>query len=124
MGSLKDLIVYQRSFELSMKIFWLTKKFPAEERFGLGIQIRNSSRSVPANLAEAYRKRRYVAAFIAKLTDCDGENAETQVHLDTALACKYVSDEEHRELSGLAEEVGRLLADMMNNPGKYGVTSA
>ena len=89
----------------------------------LSTQIRNSSRSVPANLAEAYRKRRYIVAFIAKLTDCDGENAETQVHLDTALACKYHSDDEHRQLYGLAEEVGRLLADMMNNPGKYGVST-
>ncbi len=121
MGSLKDLIVYQKSFDLSMKIFWLTRKFPAEERYGLSVQIRNSSRSVPANLAEAYRKRRHVAAFIAKFIDCDGENAETQVHLDTALACQYLPSEEHRQLYAQAEEVGRLLSDMLDHPGKYGV---
>ncbi|HMQ77027.1 MAG TPA: four helix bundle protein [Flavobacteriales bacterium] len=121
MAGLKDLIVYKKSFELSMMVFVLTKKFPVEERYSLTTQIRNSSRSVPANLAEAYRKRRYLAAFIAKLTDCDGENAETDVHLDTALACNYIAPEEHAPAAALSAEVGRLLSDMMNNPGKYGV---
>ncbi|MBK6627979.1 MAG: four helix bundle protein [Flavobacteriales bacterium] len=121
MAGLKDLIVYKKSFELSMMIFELTKKFPVEERYSLTTQIRNSSRSVPANLAEAYRKRRYLAAFIAKLTDCDGENAETSVHLDTALACNYITSEEHAPAVALNAEVGRLLCDMLNSPGKYGV---
>ena len=121
MAGLKDLIVYKKSFALSMMVFELTKKFPGEERYSLTTQIRNSSRSVPANLAEAYRKRRYIAAFIAKLTDCDGENAETDVHLDTALACEYITPEEHGPAVALSAEVGRLLCDMMNNPGKYGV---
>lgn len=121
MAGLKDLIVYKKSFELSMMVFELTKKFPVEERYSLTTQIRNSSRSVPANLAEAYRKRRYIAAFIAKLTDCDGENAETDVHLDTALACNYITPEEHAPAVALSAEVGRLLSDMMNHPGKYGV---
>lgn len=76
---------------------------------------------MPANLAEAYRKRRDLAAFIAKLTDCDGENAETDVHLDTALACNYITPDEHAPAAALSAEVGRLLNDMMNNPGKYGV---
>lgn len=121
MAGFKELIVYRKSFALAMMVFELTKKFPVEERYSLTTQIRNSSRSVPANLAEAYRKRRYIAAFIAKLTDCDGENAETEVHLDTALACKYITPDEHGTAVSLSAEVGRLLSDMMNHPGKYGV---
>ena len=121
MGSLKDLIVYQKAFDLSTKVFRLSKGFPAEEKYSLTTQIRNSSRSVPANLAEAYRKRRYKAMFIAKVLDCDGENSETQVHLDPALACEYITIDEHRPLYAQSEEVGRMLSDMVNDPGKYGV---
>lgn len=80
----QDLIVYQKSFALAMNIFEVSKNFPPEEKYSLTDQIRRSSRSVTANLAEATRKRRYVNYFISKLTDCDAENAETQVWLEFA----------------------------------------
>lgn len=86
----RELIVYQKAFEQAMKIFELTKHFPKEERFSLTDQIRRSSRSVCANLAEAWHKRRYPAHFVSKLTDSDAEAAETQVWLDFSLECKYL----------------------------------
>ncbi len=89
MGTLRDLLVYQKAFELAMEIFQITKRFPKEETYSLTDQIRRSSRSVNANLGEAYRKRRYINHFISKLSDADTENGETQVWLDFALACKY-----------------------------------
>ena len=88
MGTFKDLIVYKKAFALAMEIFEMTKSFPKEEKYSLIDQIRRSSRSVCANLGEGYRKRRYVAHFVAKTTDSDMENTETQVWLDFSLACK------------------------------------
>ncbi len=85
-----DLKVYQLSFEAGMEVFELSKKFPKEERYSLTDQIRRSSRSVSGNIAEAWRKRRYPKSFVAKLSDSDGESAETQVWLDYALDCKYI----------------------------------
>ena len=87
----KDLKVYQLSFEAGMEVFQLTKNFPKEERYSLTDQIRRSSRSVSGNLAEAFRKRRYPKSFVAKLTDSEGEAAETQTWLDYALACEYMN---------------------------------
>ena len=87
-NSAKDLNVYKTAYELSMKIFELTKNFPVEEKFALTGQIRRSSRSVCLNLREAWAKRRYEAHFINKLTDCDGENRETDSSLDFAVDCK------------------------------------
>ena len=89
---LRELRVYQLAFESAMKIFEFTKKFPADERYSLIDQIRRSSRSVCANIAEAWRKRRYQAVFISKLSDADAEAAETQVWLDFAKRCKYLGD--------------------------------
>ena len=86
----KDLKVYLLSFEAGMEIFELTKLFPKEEKYSLTDQIRRSSRSVSGNLAEAWRKRRYPKHFVSKLSDSEGEAAETQVWLDYALACKYL----------------------------------
>ena len=86
----EDLVVYQKAFEAAMKIFKLSKKFPVEERYSLTDQIRRSSRSVCANLAEAWRKRRYKAAFIAKLSDCEAEASETQVWIKFAVKCEYL----------------------------------
>lgn len=83
----EDLIVYQKAFETAMTIFELSKKFPVEEKYSLTDQIRRSSRSVCVNLAQAWRKRRYKEAFIAKLSDCEGEAAETQVWLKFAVNC-------------------------------------
>jgi four helix bundle protein len=87
--SYKDLRVFQNSVEAAMKIFELTKNFPIEERYSLVDQIRRSSRSVCANIAEAWRKRRYKAAFIAKMSDAESEAAETQVWLEFVIRCNY-----------------------------------
>ena len=119
MGDYKDLIGYQKSYALAMDIFEISKKFTVEEKYSLTDQIRRSSRSVCANLAEAYRKRRYPAHFVAKLSDAETENAETQVWLDYALACKYIDQKTYQDLINKSEEIGRLLSHMINNPQKY-----
>lgn len=112
------MIVYQKAFDLSVRIFKLTRKFPKEEMFGLTSQIRNSSRSVCANFGEAYRRRRYKAHMVAKLTDSDSENTETQVHLDMAVACEYLTQAEVAPLLALSEEVGLMLNSLIENPEK------
>ena len=94
----RELEVYQLGFDAAMKIFELTKQFPAEERYSLTDQIRRSSRSVCANLAEAWRKRRYEGAFLIKLSDSEAEAAETQTWLEFAVACNYLEAETSREL--------------------------
>src|SRR5680860_719109 len=94
----KELKVFQLSFEAGMEIFRMTKSFPKEETYSLTDQIRRSSRSVSGNLAEAFRKRRYPKSFIAKLSDSEGEAAETQVWLDYAFACGYIEKEIHDKL--------------------------
>src|SRR5881398_1118947 len=96
--SAKDLDVYKLAHEFAMEIFEITKRFPAEEKYALTSQIRRSSRSVCLNLREAWAKRRYAAHFVSKLTDCDGENGETDASLDFAKDCGYLLCEEHREL--------------------------
>lgn len=120
MGTFRDLIVYRKAFELAMEVFEMTKSFPKEEKYSLTDQVRRSSRSVCANIGEGYRKRRYVAHFIAKVTDSDMENTETQVWLDFSLSCKYITKEVYEQKMTKSEEVGRLLQDMIKNPGKYG----
>src|SRR5215510_1749903 len=100
-NSAKELDVYKKAYDLAMRIFELSKKFPPEERFALTGQVRRSSRSVCLNLREAWAKRRYEAHFISKLTDCDGENSETDSSLDFARDCRYISSEEHAELTSL-----------------------
>ena len=119
LNSAKDLEVYKRAFDLAMRIFELSKKFPVEERFALTGQIRRSSRSVCLNLREAWAKRRYEAHFVSKLTDCDGENSETDSSLDFALKCAYISTEQHRSLASSCEEVGRMLGSMIRNPSPF-----
>ena len=98
MGTFKDLTVYKKAFNLSMKLFEVTKGFPKEEQYGLTKQIRNSSRSVCSNVAEGYRKRIYHAHFISKATDADMENSETMVWMDYALACNYIDEKLYREI--------------------------
>ena len=115
----KELKAYQKGFQLAMKIFEVTKKFPKEERFALIDQIRRSSRSVCSNLAEGYRKRIYIKHFVAKLSDADMENTETQVWLDFALSCAYVSKDVHDALLADSLEVGKLLGYMIQNPNKF-----
>jgi|SRR6266705_3450015 four helix bundle protein len=89
--SAKDLTVYKLAYKLAMDIFELTKRFPSEEKFALTSQIRRSSRSVCLNLREAWAKRRYEAHFLSKLSDCDGENSETDSSVDFAQDCGYIS---------------------------------
>jgi four helix bundle protein len=94
----RELDVYKMAMECAMRIFELTKKFPSEEKYGLTSQIRRSSRSVCANIAEAWRKRRYEAAFVSKLSDSETEAAETQVWLEFSVRCKYITASEHSKL--------------------------
>ena len=104
-----------------MQIFKISKRFPVEERFALTSQIVRSSRAVCATIAEAYRKRDYIKHYKSKLTDADSENAETQLWVDFALACDYISEEESISLNSQNDEIGRLINFMINNPGKFGV---
>ena len=117
----KQLLAYKKAFDLSMMIFNISKSFPKEETYSLTDQIRRSSRSVCANISEAYRKRRYPKHFISKLTDADGENSETNTWLDFALQCKYISSEDYSKCSEQSKEIGKLINYMINNPGKFGV---
>ena len=119
LNSAKDLDVYKRAYELAMTIFRLTKTFPDEERFALMSHIRRSSRSICLNLREAWAKRRYEAHFVSKLTDCDGENSETDSALDFAKDCEYITAECHKELSDLSRQIGRMLGSMIKNPGPF-----
>ena len=116
----KELIVYQKAFKLAMRIFEISKTFPREEKYSLTDQIRRSSRSVCANIAEAYRKRRYPKQLINKLTDSDGENSETDVWLDFAFKCEYIDLETYYSLHSECIEIGKLLNYMINNPEKFG----
>lgn len=121
-NSAKDLKVYKVSYALAMKIFEITKGFPIEERYALTSQIRRSSRSVCLNLRETWAKRRYEAHFVSKLTDCDGENSETDSSLDFARDCRYISLEQHATLVSCCEEVGKMLGSMMKNPASFLIT--
>jgi four helix bundle protein len=117
--SAKELIVYRKAYELAMLIFRISQRFPAEERYALTSQIRRSSRSVCMNLREAWAKRRYAAHFVSKLTDCDGENAETDTSLDFAKDCGYLSTVEHQDLTGHCIEVGKMLGAMIQDPASF-----
>src|SRR5215203_5441239 len=110
-----QLDVFQKAFDVAMSIFELSKRFPKEEKYSLTDQIRRSSRSVCANLSEAWRKRRYQAAFIAKLNDAEGE-AETQTWIAFAVKCKYLLRDEAIPLHKTMEEVIRMIAAMANRP--------
>jgi four helix bundle protein len=118
-SSFKDLRVYQLAFELQQEIFETSKRFPAEERYSLTDQIRRSSRSIGANISEAWQKRRYAAHFVSKLSDADGEQAESQHWLDTATACNYVSEKEQKILLEKCTRIGQMLGTMMAKPEKF-----
>lgn len=118
-NSAKELRVYQAAYRLASEIFELSKAFPQEEKFALTSQIRRSSRSVCLNLREVWAKRRYEAHFISKLTDCDGENGETDSSLDFARDGKYISAEKHAELAASCGEIGQMLGAMMRNPKPF-----
>lgn len=112
--SFRDLIVYQKSRQLQKDIFKLTKLFPREEMFSLSDQIRRSSRSIGANIAEVWAKRRYEKHFINKLTDSDGEQMETQHWIETALECEYIDSKTSSQLIQNCLEIGRMLGSMMD----------
>ncbi len=115
----KETSVFKKAFGLGMEIFRVSKKIPKEETYSLTDQIRRSSRSVCANIAEAYRKRRYSAHFISKISDSDAENSETQVWLLFSVECGYMDKSVYQKLLNESEEVGRLLNHMMDYPEKY-----
>ena len=115
----KDLNVYRFSFDAGMDIFEISKHFPAEEKYSLTDQIRRSSRSVSSNIAEAWRKRRYEKAFVAKLSDAEGEAAETQVWLEYACACKYVEEKEFSLLNEKYNAIIGMIVTMIQNPDKW-----
>ena len=115
----KDLRVFQLSFELAMEIFELSKSFPVEEKYSLTDQIRRSSRSVPTNISEAFRKRRYPKSFVAKLSDSEGEAAETQVWLDFALKCNYIEIEKHEDLYTRYDVAIGMIVKMIINPDNW-----
>ena len=115
----QDLVIYKMSFAAAMEIFELSKKFPYEERFSLTDQIRRSSRSVCANMAEAWRKRRYQAAFIAKLSDCEAEAAETQTWIEFAVKCDYMDIEVGRELYGKYNQILSGIVTMIKDSSSW-----
>ncbi len=115
----KDLGIYKIAFSVAIQIFQFSKNFPAEEKYSLTSQIRRSSRSVCANLAEAWRKRRYEAAFIAKLNDSEAEAAETQTWIDFAVESGYISSVAGQELNARYNQVLSGLVNMINNPSPW-----
>ena len=114
-----ELEVYKKAFDAAMLIFELSKTFPKEETYSLTDQVRRSSRSVCANLAEAWRKRRYKAAFIAKLSDAESEAAETQVWIKFGLECRYLEKKQGLALYEAYDEVLRMLVAMINRPQSW-----
>jgi len=115
----KELIVFQSAFKSSMEIFSISKSFPKEEVFSLTSQVRRSSRSVSANIAEAFRKRRYEKSFISKLSDSEAEAAETQVWLDYSLECGYLSENIYRNIFNDYEKIIGMLVNMIQHPEKW-----
>jgi len=112
----RDLDVYQMAFDAAMRIFRESKSFPKEERYSLTDQIRRSSRSVCSNLAEAWRKRRYEASFLSKLSDAEAEGAETQVWLEFAVQCGYLDPEIGRELYATYDNILGKIVNLINHP--------
>jgi four helix bundle protein len=115
----RDLDVYQMGFEVAMKIFEMSKSFPIEERYSLTDQVRRSSRSVCANMAEAWRKRRYEASFLSKLSDAEAEAAESQVWLEFAFQCGYFKEEYFQELSVAYNNILGKIVNLINNPQQW-----
>lgn len=121
-SSHRELEVWQEAMDLAMEVFALSKGFPADERFSLTDQVRRSSRSVAANLAEAWRKRRYQAAFVSKLNDAEGEAAETQTHLEIARRCRYLPPDITSALDARYERLLARIVTMAAHPEKWTLT--
>jgi len=115
----RDLKVFQLSFDAGMEVFEITKSFPKEEIYSLTDQIRRSSRSVSGNLAEAFRKRRYPKHFVSKLSDSEGEAAETQVWLDYALKCNYINKETFVTLNDKYDHIIAMIVKMISKPENW-----
>lgn len=115
----RELRVYQMGLQSAMRIFDLSKKWPVEERYSLTDQIRRSSRSVCANIAEAWRKRRYKASFVSKLSDADTEAGETQVWLEFAMKCGYLNETDHKALIAQYEHICGQLVTMINQSDRW-----
>ena len=115
----RGLRVYQVAFRLAMEIFQESKKFPPEEKYSLTDQIRRASRSVPTNIGEGYRRKQYPKMFVSKMSDADGEGTETQVWIDFAQACGYISEQKQKEWLEGYEEVGRMLGGMIAHPERF-----
>ena len=115
----RDLEVYKKQRTVSKEVFRLSNKFPSEERYSLTDQIRRSSRSVGAQIAEAWAKRLYPKHFVSKLTDADGEQLETQHWLIEALGCDYISQEDFQDLTQKCEEIGRMLGAMIRKADSF-----
>lgn len=115
----RELEVYILSFETAMQIFEISKGFPKEEKYSLTDQIRRSSRSVCANLAEAFRKRRYPKSFVSKLSDSESEAAETQTWLDFSLNCGYITKKEHYDLNEAYDKIIGKLVNMSLHPENW-----
>ncbi len=115
----RDLIVWQKAMDTAMRVFEVTKAFPAEERYSLTDQMRRASRSVAAQIAEGWRRRRYRAAFINKLNEAEGEAAEMQTHIEIARRCNYLDDKTAAELDAACEELISMLVSMSKNAEKW-----
>jgi four helix bundle protein len=115
----RDLIVYQKSYDLAIRIFHLTKSFPKEEKYAMTDQIRRSSRSVPENIAESWPKRRYPKSFVSKIIDSLSEEAETEFWLDMSKDLEYITITIHEQFIKEYDEVRRMLIHMSQNPGKF-----
>lgn len=117
----RELDVYKISFRASMKLFEISKDFPREEQYSLTDQLRRSSRSVSANISEAFRKRKYPKAFVSKLSDAEAEAAETQTWLDFALKCRYIDQETYKNLNIEYNHIIGKLVNMAMYPEKWAV---
>jgi four helix bundle protein len=117
--SYRELRVYKNAFEAAMSIFELTKAFPAEEKYSMVDQMRRSSRSVCSNIGEAWRKRRYPAHFVSKLSDSEGEAEETRVWLQFAVHCKYINSQAFDELDTKYDLILGQLVRMISEPEKW-----
>ena len=118
-GGFRDLIVYQKSYQLALEIFDITKKYPKEEKYSLVDQIRRSSRSIPANIAEAWIKRKYPKSFVSKLLDSLAEESETEVWIDMSFDINYIDKDLHDSLIERYQEIAKMLNSMINNPEKF-----
>jgi four helix bundle protein len=115
----KDLLVFNKAYQLALIISRLTKSFPSDERYLIVDQIRRSSRSICANIAEAYRKRQYVKYFISKISDADGEASETVIWLDFSKDLGYITEDQYNDLINRYREIGKMLGSMLKNPEKF-----